>query len=86
MENDRSLRGALDKVRPYLKSHGGNVDLLSVVDGVVHLRLIGSCDGCPSSALTLKSAIERNIYEAAPDVNSIVCDGKTELVGIHNAV
>lgn len=80
------VRGALDKVRPYLKSHGGNVDLLSVVDGVVHLRLIGSCDGCPSSALTLKSAIERNIYEAAPDVNSIVCDGKTELVGIHNAV
>jgi len=86
LDLETRVRGALDKVRPYLKSHGGNVDLLSVVDGVVHLRLIGSCDGCPSSALTLKSAIERNIYESAPDVRSIVCDGKTELVGIQNAV
>jgi len=86
LDLETRVRGALDKVRPYLQSHGGNVDLLSVADGIVHLRLIGSCDGCPSSALTLKSAIERNIYEAAPDVVSILCDAKTELVGIHNAV
>jgi Fe-S cluster biogenesis protein NfuA len=86
LDLETRVRGALDKVRPYLQSHGGNVDLLSVTDGVVRLRLIGSCDGCPSSTLTLKSAIETNIYEAAPDVVSIVCDGKTELVAIHNAV
>ena len=86
LDLETRVRGALDKVRPYLKSHGGNVDLLSVTDGVVRLRLIGSCDGCPSSTLTLKSAIETNIYEVAPDVVSIVCDGKTELVAIHNAV
>src|SRR5262245_26459475 len=86
LDLETRVRGALDKVRPYLQSHGGNVDLLSVTDGVVRLRLIGSCDGCPSSALTLKSAIERHIYEAAPDVISIVCDGKTELVAIQNAV
>jgi len=86
LDLETRIRGALDKVRPYLQSHGGNVDLLSVTDGVVHLRLIGSCDGCPSSAMTLKSAIEKNIYEASPDVVSIVCDGKTELVAIQNAV
>jgi Fe-S cluster biogenesis protein NfuA len=85
LDLETRVRGALDKIRPYLQSHGGNVDLLSVTDGVVHLRLIGSCDGCPSSAMTLKSAIEKNIYEAAPDVISIVCEGKTELVAIQNA-
>src|SRR6185503_6402442 len=48
---------ALDNVRPYLRSHGGNVELLSVTDGVVRLKLEGSCNGCASSALTLKLAI-----------------------------
>src|SRR5262245_59787745 len=45
---------ALDKVRPYLRSHGGNVDLIGVDDGIVHLQLQGSCNGCASSAMTLK--------------------------------
>ena len=50
---------ALDGVRPYLGSHGGDVELLGVTDdGVVRLRLLGSCDGCPSSSVTLKLAVE----------------------------
>ena len=62
------MRGALDEVRPYLASHGGDVELLGVEDGVVRLRLEGSCNGCPSSAMTLKLAIEEAIARAAPDV------------------
>ena len=51
------VREALDKTRPYLRSHGGNVELLSVeADGSVRLRMQGSCHGCPSSAVTLKLA------------------------------
>ncbi len=69
---------ALDKVRPYLKSHGGGVELLDVTDGVVRLRLEGSCQGCPSSRVTLKFAIEEAIHKAAPDVVAIVPDGPTE--------
>jgi len=70
---DRRVREALDKTRPYLRSHGGNVELLSVeADGAVRLRMQGSCHGCPSSAVTLKLAIEQAIHEAAPDVTSIV--------------
>jgi Fe-S cluster biogenesis protein NfuA len=69
---------ALDKVRPYLKSHGGNVELLAVDDGVVHLQMQGSCHGCPSSAMTLKLAIEEAIFEAAPDVAEIRVDGVVE--------
>ncbi|HZO59326.1 MAG TPA: NifU family protein [Solirubrobacterales bacterium] len=69
------VRGALAEVRPYLESHGGNVELVSVEDGVVLLRMEGSCSGCPSSAMTLKLAIEDAIHKAAPDVASIEAEG-----------
>ena len=57
---------ALEKVKPQLASHGGDVELLEISEGVVRLRLHGSCNGCPSSAETLKLAIEAAIYAAAP--------------------
>lgn len=69
---------ALDEVRPYLQSHGGNVELLGVEDGVARLRLQGSCDGCPSSAMTLKLAIEEAIQKAAPDIERIEAEGVAE--------
>ena len=69
------VRGALDEVRPYLESHGGDVELLGVADGVVRLALRGSCDGCASSAATLKLAIEDAIHKAAPDVEGIEAEG-----------
>jgi Fe-S cluster biogenesis protein NfuA/nitrite reductase/ring-hydroxylating ferredoxin subunit len=69
---------ALDKVRPYLDSHGGNVELLGITDDVVRLRLQGSCKSCPSSSVTLKLAIEEAIYEAAPDVVAVEAEGVAE--------
>ncbi len=66
---------ALDRVRPYLGSHGGDVKLLGVQEGVVHLRLEGSCHGCPSSTVTMKLAIEKAIEEAAPEVIRIEVEG-----------
>jgi len=69
---------ALDEVRPYLQSHGGNVELLGVDDGVARLRLQGSCHGCPSSTVTLKSAIEEAIWKAAPDLDGIDAEGVAE--------
>jgi Fe-S cluster biogenesis protein NfuA/nitrite reductase/ring-hydroxylating ferredoxin subunit len=69
------VRGALDEVRPYLESHGGNVEVVGIEEGVVHLRLQGSCSGCPSSAMTLKLAIEDAIHKAAPDVEAIEAEG-----------
>lgn len=63
---------ALEQVRPYLGSHGGDVELLDVTaDGVVRLRLLGSCDGCPSSSVTLQLAVEGAIEAAAPEVTGI---------------
>jgi Fe-S cluster biogenesis protein NfuA/nitrite reductase/ring-hydroxylating ferredoxin subunit len=69
---------ALDAVRPYLGSHGGDVELLAVTDtGTVRLRLLGSCDGGPSSSGTLKLAVEGAIEAAAPEVTGIEVDDDT---------
>ncbi|HEV3398985.1 MAG TPA: NifU family protein, partial [Actinomycetes bacterium] len=69
---------ALDQVRPYLGSHAGGVELLGIdPGGVVHLRLEGSCDGCPSSVQTVKLAIERAIEEAAPEVTAVEVENLT---------
>jgi Fe-S cluster biogenesis protein NfuA len=76
---------ALKKVRPYLQSHGGNVELIEIANGAVRLRLIGSCNECPSSSATLKKAIETAINETAPDVTSICCESGTALVSIPGA-
>ncbi|HEY6402239.1 MAG TPA: NifU family protein [Blastocatellia bacterium] len=67
---------ALDETRPFLQSHGGDVELLGVTGGTVRLRLVGNCRNCSSSTMTLKLAIERAIYEAAPDVTEIVAEGQ----------
>ncbi len=85
------IAGALEKVRPSLNLHEGNVELLGIKDGVVKLRLQGNCDGCPSSAMTLKTTIEEAIYAAAPDVaaveveNLIVAKSPNGLVQISKA-
>jgi Fe-S cluster biogenesis protein NfuA/nitrite reductase/ring-hydroxylating ferredoxin subunit len=72
---------ALESVRPYLGSHAGGVELLGVAhepDGeVVLLRLQGSCDGCPSSAITVKMAIEKAIEEVCPEVVRVDVEGMT---------
>jgi Fe-S cluster biogenesis protein NfuA/nitrite reductase/ring-hydroxylating ferredoxin subunit len=72
------VRGALEEVRPYLESHGGDVELVGVEDGVARLRLHGSCNGCPSSTMTLKLAIEDAIQKAAPDVESVEAEGVSQ--------
>jgi|GraSoiStandDraft_27_1057306.scaffolds.fasta_scaffold456203_2 Fe-S cluster biogenesis protein NfuA len=73
---EERIRQALDRVRPYLGSHAGGVDLLGVDQaGMVHLRLEGTCHGCPSSTVTVKLAIERAIEEAAPEVAGVQVEG-----------
>ncbi|WP_068186528.1 NifU family protein [Mycobacterium sp. UM_CSW] len=68
----RRVSDALDRVRPYLGSHGGDVDLLEVLDdGTVRLAFKGSCKSCPSSAVTLELAVEDAVRAAAPEVTSI---------------
>src|SRR6201998_3173044 len=71
----RRVSDALDRVRPYLGSHGGDVDLLEVADGPDGARVLlafrGSCKSCPSSAVTLELAVEDAVRAAAPEISSI---------------
>jgi Fe-S cluster biogenesis protein NfuA len=61
----------LDTLRPSLMADGGNVELVDIDDGVVKLRLVGSCSSCSSSTMTLKMGIERALKKAIPMVRCI---------------
>jgi len=67
------VKAALDKVRPMLQADGGNVELVEVTaDGVVKLRLVGSCGCCPMSQMTLKMGIERILRQEVPEIKEVV--------------
>jgi len=69
---------ALEKVRPYMESHGGNVELISLEDGVARIRLQGSCSDCKASSATLELAIKQALEEAAPDLWGLEVEGINE--------
>jgi Fe-S cluster biogenesis protein NfuA len=75
LDVDARIQRALDRVRPYLGSHAGGVQYLGVTDGVARLRLEGSCDGCPSSTVTVELAIRGAVEDAAPEVTAVVVEG-----------
>jgi Fe-S cluster biogenesis protein NfuA len=72
------IRTALEEVRPYLGSHGGDIEFLQVEDGVARLRLGGTCNGCPSSRVTLQNAVEEVVLKAAPELERIEAEGVAE--------
>ena len=69
------VQAALDRVRPYLGSHGGDVEILGIDGDVVRVRMEGSCSTCPSSTVTLNFAIEEAILKAAPEISRIEAEG-----------
>ena len=66
------IEKALDKVRPMLAADGGNVELVDVTDGVVKLKLKGSCGCCPMSSMTLKNGIERILRQEVPEIKEVI--------------
>jgi Fe-S cluster biogenesis protein NfuA/nitrite reductase/ring-hydroxylating ferredoxin subunit len=71
------VEAALDEVRPYLRSHGGDVELVAVEDDVAKLRLAGTCNGCPSSSATMRLAVEEAVLKAAPELSRVEAEGAT---------
>jgi Fe-S cluster biogenesis protein NfuA/nitrite reductase/ring-hydroxylating ferredoxin subunit len=69
------VQEALDSVRPYMESHGGNVELLSLENGVARIHLRGSCSDCSASAVTLELAIKQALEQAAPDLEGLEVEG-----------
>lgn len=66
------VEAALKKIRPALQADGGDVELVSVEDGVVKLRLKGACGTCPMAAMTLRMGVERVLKEQVPEVKEVV--------------
>ena len=66
------IEAALQRIRPSLQADGGNVELVDVNDGVVSVRLTGSCGSCPMSTMTLKMGVERAIRQAVPEIKKLV--------------
>ena len=65
------VREVLDECRPLVQADGGDIELLDVQGGVVHLQLTGNCIGCPSSQATLKQGIERRLRSRIPQITGI---------------
>ncbi len=66
------VEAALREIRPYLQADGGDVELVDVTDGIVKVKLLGACGGCPMAALTLGSGIRRVLKEQVPEVKEVV--------------
>lgn len=61
------IKEAIEDIRPYLQSHGGDVEFVSYEDGIVNVRLQGACSGCAGAKMTLKNGIQRVLQEQFPD-------------------
>ena len=61
----------IERIRPAVQMDGGDIELVDIVDGVVRLRLVGACHGCPSSMMTLKAGIERAIRNDVPEIKGV---------------
>lgn len=72
------VEAALAEIRPYVHSHGGEMEVVGVEDGVITLRLLGSCDGCPSSAVTLTQGVEGILKQRWPGFRELRVAGEDE--------
>lgn len=67
-----SVQEVIDEVRPHLQADGGDIALVDVTEeGVVRVRLLGACQGCPGAMMTLKMGVERMLKEKVPGVASV---------------
>jgi Fe-S cluster biogenesis protein NfuA len=70
------VNNALEKVRPYLQSDGGDISLVEITDdNTVKVRLTGACHGCPYSMMTLKAGVEQALMKEVPEIKEVVSVG-----------
>ena len=64
---------ALDTIRPYLATDGGNVKILEITqEGALRLELLGSCGSCPMSSMTMKAGIEDAVRRLVPEISQVI--------------
>ncbi len=69
--DEDKIKQTLDLIRPRLQADGGDVEYVSAQDGVVKVRLVGACGGCPMATMTLKAGIERFLKDRIPEVKAV---------------
>ena len=67
----KRVQQAIDEIRPQIQGDGGDVELVSIEDGIVKVRLVGHCAGCPMSQMTLKNGIETYVKQRVPEIKSV---------------
>lgn len=72
MSMESKIEDALNSIRPYLEKDGGNVEIISVEDGTLKLRLLGNCSNCEMSNMTMTAGIEEAVKRAVPQITSVV--------------
>lgn len=71
-ETKQQVLALIDRVRPYLQRDGGDIEVLSVEDGIVYVKMLGACDGCMALDVTLKQGIETMLLENVPGVIAVI--------------
>ena len=67
-----NIEMALENIRPALQADGGDIELISVEDDVVKVRLMGACGGCPMSSLTMSQGVEQAVKKAVPQIKKVI--------------
>lgn len=71
-EQTQNVEKALDEIRPFLMSDGGNIKLLSIENNIVKVQLEGACTGCSVNQMTLKNGVEATIKKYAPEIEEVI--------------
>ncbi len=71
-ETKSNVEKALEEIRPFLQSDGGDITLISIEDNTVKVRLEGNCIGCSVNQMTLKSGVEMTIKKYAPQIEEVI--------------
>lgn len=78
------VQSALEEIRPYIQADGGDVELVSVDQGIVTIRMTGHCVGCPSSQVTLRQGIEQHLRKRVPEIIEVTQAAETHAVAAHH--
>ena len=71
-ELNKKVQEALNEIRPFLESDGGNIELVSIIDDVVRVKLLGNCVSCSVNQMTLKNGVEMTVKKHAPEIQKVV--------------
>ena len=69
---NKKVQEALNEIRPFLESDGGNIELVSIIDDVVKVKLLGNCVSCSVNQMTLKNGVEMTVKKYAPEIQKVV--------------